>query len=284
MKRKRASFKGAWYPASAGECETSIQAFLKEKGGPLKGRFAGGIVPHAGWVFSGSIACRVIASLQTESKVDAVIIFGVHMRPDSRPFILSQGSWETPFGDLDVQEELSGKIMEEQRIEKLSPGSFPDENTIELQLPFVKYFFGDTPIVAMGVPPSDEAERIGEAAFDASEALGLKTVVIGSTDMTHYGAAFGFTPAGSGDKAYKWVKEENDRAAVRALMEIDPRKIIREGLSNQNMCCAGAAAAAAAAAKKAGAGRAVEVDYSTSYEKSPGDSFVGYSGVLFSMD
>ncbi|MCF8044647.1 MAG: AmmeMemoRadiSam system protein B [Desulfarculaceae bacterium] len=282
MKRKRASFKGAWYPASAGECETSIKAFLKEKGGSLKGRFPGGIVPHAGWVFSGSIACRVIASL--DSNVDAVVMFGVHMRPDSKPFILSGGSWETPFGDLEVHEKLAEHISRKEKIHKMTPGSFPDENTIELQLPFVKYFFNDAPIVAAGVPPSDTAERIGEAACDAAQDLGLTIAVIGSTDMTHYGAAFGFSPAGTGEKAYKWVKEENDRAGIEALMAMDPGRIVKEGLVSQNMCCAGAAAAATAAAKKTGAARAVEVDYGSSFEKSPGDSFVGYSGVLFSLD
>ena len=282
MKRKRASFKGAWYPASAGECENSIKSFLKEKGGPLKGRFPGGIVPHAGWIFSGSIACRVIASL--EQGVDAVILFGVHMRPDAKPFILAGGAWETPFGDLPVHEELAGHISRQEKIQSVSPGSFPDENTIELQLPFVKYFFNDTPIVTVGVPPSDAAERIGKAACDAAQALGLTIAVIGSTDMTHYGAAFGFSPAGTGEKAYRWVKEENDRAGIEAIMAMDPGRIVKEGLVSQNMCCAGAAAAATAAAKKIGAGRAVETDYSSSFEKSPGDSFVGYSGVLFSLD
>ena len=282
MKRKRASFKGAWYPASAGDCENSIKKFLKEKGGPQKGRFLGGIVPHAGWFFSGSIACRVIASL--EQTVDAVIVFGVHMRPDAKPFILSSGAWETPFGDLPVHEELADHIGRQEKIHKMSPDSFPDENTIELQLPFVKYFFNDTPVVTAGVPPSDTAERIGAAACDAAQTLGLTIAVIGSTDMTHYGSAFGFSPAGTGEKAYKWVKDENDRAGIEAVLAMDPGRIVKEGLASQNMCCAGAAAAAAAAAKKAGARRAVEVDYATSYEKSPGDSFVGYSGVLFSLD
>lgn len=282
MKRKRATFKGAWYPASAGECENSIKAFVKENGGPPKGRFTGGIVPHAGWFFSGSIACRVIASL--DSNVDAVVIFGVHMRPDSKPFVLSGGAWETPFGDLSVHEELAEQISRQEKLHTMSPDAFPDENTIELQLPFVKYFFGETPMVAIGVPPSDAAERIGEAACDAADNLGLTIAVVGSTDMTHYGAAFGFSPAGSGEKAYQWVKDENDRAGIEALMAMDPGRIVREGLSSQNMCCAGAAAAATAAAKKNGARRAVEVDYGTSFEKSPGDSFVGYSGVVFSLD
>jgi len=65
------------------------------------------------------------------------------------------------------------------------------------------------------------------------------------------------------------------------MMEMDPSVVIREGISSQNACCAGAAAAAIAASKALGATSSKMVGYSSSYEKSPGDSFVGYVGLLY---
>jgi AmmeMemoRadiSam system protein B len=62
MERKKAAFAGTWYPDSAHACQQAIQTFLKETLPPDKGRVVAGIVPHAGWVFSGSIACRTIAA------------------------------------------------------------------------------------------------------------------------------------------------------------------------------------------------------------------------------
>ena len=61
-KVRKAVFAGSWYPSSASECEREITGFLEEgKNLNPPGRaLVGGIVPHAGWYYSGSIACNVI--------------------------------------------------------------------------------------------------------------------------------------------------------------------------------------------------------------------------------
>jgi AmmeMemoRadiSam system protein B len=105
--------------------------------------------------------------------------------------------------------------------------------------------------------------------------------IIGSTDLTHYGGNYGYTPKGSGEKAVEWVRSHNDRRVVDALLAMNPEKVIDEGLNRQNACCAGAAATAVSAVQKMGARKAKKLAYATSYDKSPGDSFVGYVGVVF---
>ena len=89
-------------------------------------------------------------------------------------------------------------------------------------------------------------------------------------------------PAAGGYCAFEgWVRNENDRRVIDAMIRMDPEAVIREGLSNDNACCCGAAAAAIAVGKAMGAKRADMLAYATSYDKSPGDSFVGYVGMLF---
>ncbi|MCD4718988.1 MAG: AmmeMemoRadiSam system protein B [Desulfobacula sp.] len=287
MEKKKMAFAGSWYPASSNECEASIQGFLKEKQGTLGGHFIGGIVPHAGWYYSGSIACRVIASLDpgkgSDEKIDTIILFGAHMHKQSEPFILIHGAVETPFGDIEVDKELADKICAGISIRKRAPLKFPDENTLELQYPFIKYFYPDAKIVVCGVAPSFFASIIGNMAVEEAKNLSRNIKVIGSTDMTHYGPDFGFTPAGTGKKAVEWVKNENDRDAIQAMMEMDESNIIAQGLKNKNMCCTGAVAATVAACKKLGAVKAIELDYATSFDKSASDSFVGYAGILYSL-
>jgi hypothetical protein len=77
------------------------------------------------------------------------------------------------------------------------------------------------------------------------------------------------------------VKQENDRRVIEAMLDLDARRLISEALENQNACCPGAAAAAIEAGKHLGAQEAEAVDYTTSYDRSPGGSFVGYVGILF---
>ena len=65
---RKAMFAGSWYPSSAAECKTEINSFLEE-GKSFESpdrRLVGGIVPHAGWYFSGSIACNVISRLKEQ--------------------------------------------------------------------------------------------------------------------------------------------------------------------------------------------------------------------------
>ncbi|MBI9088523.1 MAG: AmmeMemoRadiSam system protein B [Desulfobacterium sp.] len=280
MERKQAAFSGSWYPSGAPGCELDIARFLAQGKGKLQGEYVGGIVPHAGWYYSGSIACRVIGSMAAED-VDVVLLFGLHMHPGSTPCVMVKGAWETPFGDLAVHGAFAEALAHMVGATPMTPAVFPEDNTIEVQLPFVKHFFPRAAIVPVGVPPSSLARVMGTAAAGIASKMGVAMKVIGSTDMTHYGLNYGFTPEGIGDTAHDWVKRTNDPKAVKAMVSMDADAILAQGRENHNLCCAGAAAAAATASQAMGAERGIKLDYATSYEKSPGDSFVGYSGILF---
>ena len=283
MKTRKAVFSGSWYPSSASACEREIQGFIEDSAirkASGKNRI-GGIAPHAGWYFSGAIACNVIHHLAGESPPDAVLIFGMHLHPQSPCHIMAEGSWETPFGALDIEQTLAGELVERFPFTIETPERFTRDNTIELQLPFIKYFFKNSKIVPLGLPPVKRSLEIGEAAVDLAVRHGMRIKVLGSTDLTHYGPNYGFEPEGFGPKARDWVCTVNDRRIIDAMLKMEPISVIEEALSHHNACCAGAAATTIAAAKKLGATGAETIAYATSHDKSPGDSFVGYVGMLF---
>jgi AmmeMemoRadiSam system protein B len=283
MKTRKADFAGSWYPATASACKKEIQNFLEQKMPlpPLGRNPVGGIVPHAGWFFSGSIACNVIHALAGDPPPDVIVIFGMHLHPGSPCYIMKEGAWETPFGDLLIDETIAGQLTEKFSFIIETPDSYNPDNTIELQLPFIKYFFKDSKIIPLGVPPNKKSLEIGAFIAKSANRLGLRLKVIGSTDLTHYGSNYGFTPKGTGQKALEWVRNENDRSAIDAMLNLEPEKVLQEALTNQNACCAGAVATAIVAGKHLGAKNAQIVAYNTSYDKVPGDSFVGYVGILF---
>jgi AmmeMemoRadiSam system protein B len=182
---------------------------------------------------------------------------------------------------IPVAEDLASELAKKFPFRLETPDKFSQDNTIELQMPFIKYFFPDAKILAMGVAPNDRSLAIGKAVVDVSKRLGLTIQVIGSTDLTHYGFNYGFAGHGSGALAVNWVKQENDRRVIEAMLELDSPRIISEALANQNACCPGAAAAAILAGKHLGAKEAETISYATSYDRSPSDSFVGYVGIVF---
>ena len=283
MKVRKAIYSGSWYPGTAAECEREINAFLKTGEGRSvsEQRLVGGIVPHAGWYFSGSIACNVIQRLTGEKPPDVYVVYGMHLHPRSPNYIMTEGAWETPFGALEIEQDLARALAEQFRFEIETSDNFNSDNTIEVQLPFIKYFFPSAKLVPIGVPPVEESLQIGQAVAETANRLGLRVNVLGSTDLTHYGHNYGFVPKGTGLAAIDWVRKQNDRSVIDALLSMDPERVLSEARANQNACCSGAAATALSSAKHLGATRAETVAYSTSYDKSPGDSFVGYVGIVF---
>jgi len=281
---RRAVFAGSWYPGTAAACEAEIKQFLaaappKNSGIPDP---VGGIVPHAGWAYSGAVACGVVQALAAAgSPPDVVAVFGAHLHASSPSVLMPAGAWETPFGPLPVAAELAAELSARFPFRIETPARFVQDNTVELQLPFVKYFFPDAALLAVGLAPTETSLRVADFIVDACRRRGLGLRVLGSTDLTHYGEHYGFSGHGAGPRAVRWVRDENDRAVIEAMLALDPQRVMAEASSRQNACCPGAAAAAIQAGRSLGATKAETLRYATSYERSPGESFVGYVGVVF---
>jgi hypothetical protein len=182
---------------------------------------------------------------------------------------------------LPVAENLARYLTQRLSFRIETPETPSRDNTIELQLPFIRYFFGEIPILAIGTPPSTTALDVAKTVVAGARELDLDLKIIGSTDLTHYGPNYGFTSHGQGAAAAAWVKEDNDRRFIDAALGLNPEIVLDEALRHQNACCAGAAAAAIQSALDLGASQGVLMAYTTSYEKIPGDSYVGYAGIAY---
>lgn len=284
MKLSNSLFAGTWYPDEHEKCRNMIDSFVSGfKSQVDPGRvFFGAVVPHAGWFYSGKIACNSIKALSVGEKPDLVVVFGMHMHASSKPCITCSGEWETPFGSLLVDEAFASDIEQGSgiRFDK-GWGNFVRDNTMELQMPFIRFFFGDVRVVGIGVPPSDTAIETGRQVVRTAEKLGLNIKVIASTDLTHYGDNYGFMPKGRGNTALEWVKQENDARIIQKICSLEPRAIIKEAMDRQSACCPGSVAAlASAAAEKDLKGPGLLLGYYTSWDIAPSDSFVGYAGIL----
>jgi AmmeMemoRadiSam system protein B len=282
MEKRSPDLAGSWYPARASECRRLIQEFsATEIPRPATAPALGGIVPHAGWFYSGRIAANVIERISATSEPDTVVIAGRHLHAGSPCYIMKEGLWATPLGDLEIDAGLAEGLMAEFAFTVETATDYEQDNTIELQLPFIRYFLADAKILPIGIPPSPAAIQVGEAIVACSETLGRKIAILGSTDLTHYGSNYGYAPKGAGPDAVDWVRHENDRRIVELMLSMDPEGVLLEASRNHNACCSGAAAAAIAASQKLGAKRGVKLVYSTSYDTRPDSSFVGYTGIIF---
>ena len=266
-----------WYPASASACKAEIDKFIAGTASLPPGTIVyGGIIPHAGWHFSGKAAARVFYLAAKAVQPQVVCIFGGHLGGSSPPLLVADDAWETPLGDLPLATEFYAPLAKRLTLRE----EYPGDNTIEVQIPFIKYFFPQAKVLALRSPHNATAIELGQAVAAVAQELKVSLLAFGSTDLTHYGPNYGFSPKGYGPEAVKWVKEVNDKKFIAEALKLDGAGMLKTAAEDQSACSAGGAVAAVATAKADGAHKAALVDYYTSYEVMPNDSFVGYAGIL----
>jgi MEMO1 family protein len=281
MARRKRGLPRGWYPAERKDCEREIQSFLEGWSPPdfLSGAKAGGIVPHAGWYFSGKLAARVFQSLKSGREVEVVVVYGGHLGSKEPPLIVTEEVWETPFGEVEIHQELVKGLMGKMDMGKESPSS--GDNTIEVQLAMIKYFFPKAKLLAIRPPLSPKAISLGEEVARMAQKSGISVISIGSTDLTHYGPNYGFLKKGVGPVSVEWVKNENDKGLVDLALKMDAEGLLEHARRNESACSPGAAVSAIATCKALGAKGGKLLDYYTSYDILPDESFVGYAGIVY---
>jgi MEMO1 family protein len=282
---------GQFYEASAGSCRTHIEQMLSSirLDQPLPERIIGGIVPHAGWVFSGPPACMVFAAVKKLQMVDTFVIFGaVHTVMARSALLYSTGAWQTPLGPVAVDEPLAEAILKNpENLIHADENAHRREHSIEVQVPFIRHLFPDAKIVPILVPPVTDAHQVGRAVAAALADADRKVVCIGSTDLTHYGPSYGFTPMGYGEQGTEWAKTQNDRLFINLALSMQADKLVESSQLYGSACGGGAAAATVAAAAHLGAEKGYLLAHTTSAEvvrerfNSPSDDSVGYAAIVF---
>jgi len=82
---------GQFYPASKSECIREIESYLANITMPVETpqKIVAGIVPHAGWVFSGSTALMTFLNVKSSSKPSTFLMYGAHTQYISKATIIS---------------------------------------------------------------------------------------------------------------------------------------------------------------------------------------------------
>jgi len=290
MQTRKPIVAGQFYPGDRDSCIAEINECLREAepAKSLPETIVAGIVPHAGWTFSGSLAAMVFSAIkQRYEKVDTFIIFGaVHRYYGSSPAVYDKGSWSTPLGEIAIDEELADAVLKTDAAVSDS-SAHQDEHSIEVQVPFIQHLFADAKILPILTQPNKQSISLGEAVGGIVKQQKKTIICIGSTDLTHYGPGYGFNPQGIGESGIKWAKNVNDKAFINLAIEMKAQQILTEAMEKQNACGPGAAAAAITAAKALGKTKGILLAHTHSNEvmerkfNQPGKESVGYAAIVY---
>jgi len=225
---------------------------------------------------------------QRHEKVHTFVIFGAaHAYFGPTPAIDDSDFWETPLGNVGIDERIADWLLDKKLV-VVDSLAHKGEHSIEVEVPFIQHLFPEAEILSIIVPPSEQAVSLGEAFGDIMKLkAGKKIVCIGSTDLTHYGPRYGFTPMGTGAEALKWADRVNDQKFIDLALKLEPQSLLTSAAENCNACGAGAAAAAVAAAKKLGKTKGLLLAHTNSNDVmrrrmgTTSAESVGYAAIIF---
>jgi AmmeMemoRadiSam system protein B len=285
---REASVAGSFYSSNRVNLINDIKCCFENKYGPGKipsilnkkmHQLKGVIVPHAGISYSGAIAAHSYLSIVEDGFADCYIIIGPNHRGiGSSVALYPPGKWESPIGDIIMDEELidalSGDVI------NVDEQSHPfGENSIEVQLPFLKYISDNrkfsTALISMALQDFETSKKVGEKIAEVVKRDSRKILIISSSDFSHEGFPYGRLPPK--DLSADSYARIQDKLAIEKIKKFDASGLIKTVYNNKiSMCGYGAIATLLVATKELGANKVELLKYITSNDIEPSDYCVGY--------
>lgn len=257
---------GQFYPAGRSALEALVGRLLNADAKPKKALAA--IAPHAGYVYSGSVAGKVFACIEVPEK--CIILSPNHTGHGARAAVWARGSWSIPTGMIPVDETLAGDLLARSGELSDDTAAHMGEHSLEVELPFLlarQPRLSIVPITLSHLGPAS-CIKIADAIAQAIISCRNDVLIVASTDMNHY--------EGQERTLAK------DRLAIDRVLALDAEGLIAAcGENRISMCGVIPTAVAILACKKLGAKKATLVAHNTSGDVSGDyDSVVGYAGFL----
>jgi AmmeMemoRadiSam system protein B/AmmeMemoRadiSam system protein A len=188
------------------------------------------------------------------------------------PFsILTEGTWRTPLGNVEIDSELAKAILANCSHLKEDRLAHLQEHSIEVQLPFIQYFRPDIKFVPITLSHANASiyRNIGVAIAKAIKDTGKEVVIVASGDMNHYES--------------QKITHTKDRQAIESILKLEAGELLeRVREFNISMCGYGTAACLIYAAKEMGPVKTELVKYQTSGDVTHDfEAVVGYAGIIF---
>jgi len=264
--QRQPAVAGQFYPGSAGQLRSELSRLIPDFS--PKQHVYGVISPHAGYVYSGSIAGQVFARIAIPG---TVLIIGPNHHGIGAPASLHpDGDWLTPLGTVKINARLNELLLQHGSYLQSDRVAHQREHSLEVQLPFIQYLRPGVTISALCLGHGDYAalREIGIGIAAAIREYGEDVLIVASSDMTHYESA---------ESA-----RLKDQIALDRVVAFDGAGLLEVCRNRRiTMCGVTPAVVMLEAARVLGASKAEVVAYATSGDVT-GDNrdVVGYAGVM----
>ena len=209
-----AACAGSFYPADPQVLDRMLGDFLADVAVPADEPAPKAIIaPHAGYIYSGSVAAQAYARLHSaRGQIRRVVLIGPSHRVGFQGIALTQAdTLATPLGEVPVDRQAYQLLTAIPKVGFLDQAHGP-EHSLEVHLPFLQKTLGPVPIVPLvaGDAPPEQVAAVLEALWGGPE-----TLIVVSTDLSHF-------------LEYEACREL-DQATARCIAALDYGHIAPEG-------------------------------------------------------
>lgn len=188
----RSSLAGSWYYADPNVLTAQLDEFFRKADTKVINNVIALILPHAGYAYSGQTAASALKTIDRKYKRIIVIGPSHHTYMEEMLSVPRATHYETPLGQIPLDTEFIGKLLRFPVFQNL-PRAFEGENSVEMELPILQYCqegFKLVPIVAGQCSP----QTIRKAGSILRSLVDTETLVVTSSDFTHFGPRFNYVP------------------------------------------------------------------------------------------
>lgn len=184
---------GTWYAGDRNTLTEDIQDHMSRANVPVLDTILALILPHAGYRYSGDVAAFGAKAIQGKP-YERIIVMGPSHRAylHNKAHVSSATHFNTPFGEVPLDLDAIATLLKHQEFQSVE-GVDDAEHSVQIMIPFLQFTVSDFKLVPIIVGQFD-LESAKRAAKALRSITTPTTLVVVSSDFTHYGANFGYVP------------------------------------------------------------------------------------------
>ncbi len=187
---RKPAVAGLFYPADSKKLRSEIELLLSVAEPDIElNKIFGLIAPHAGYIYSGRTAAYAYNLVQNKKYKKVIIISPSHREYFPGACVYEGDAFETPLGIVNVDVEVAARIVSGSKLIFKGLSGHREEHAIEVQIPFLQYVLDEFKIIPI-VMGDQRKIFIEELARKISEVADEDTLIVASSDLSHYHAKY----------------------------------------------------------------------------------------------
>lgn len=212
---------GSWYPGTADEIRAMSEKWERASAADLPRVSAPNVLvlPHAGWAYSGETAWRAVR-LVKGAKFSRVVLLAPSHRAwiENRLVAPDASAVSTPLGEIRIDNDFIDRMALVAPVVKNSKVHLAEHAT-QIEYPLLQLALGKGFSIVPLIVGSLGADQMAMCARAISNMMDADTLLVVSSDFTHYGDDFAYAPYGT--QGGRGVRERVASVDAEALSFIE---------------------------------------------------------------